>query len=87
MQAYNLRKVDREYEIYLSAWVNREVNAEKSVGKDKTELVYKKFDKFYDYEKREREAFGESEVTSDKYKDLLKIAKRLKERRKQTGKV
>ena len=60
MRAYRLKMVDEEYWIHLQAWVNREVKAEKKKGKGRSEPVYKRFDSFFDYEKRLEEARGNS---------------------------
>ncbi|WP_187376288.1 MULTISPECIES: hypothetical protein [Clostridia] len=60
MKACRLKRVDEEYRIYLQAWVNREVKAERKKGKGRTEPVYKRFDRFFDYEKRLEEARGNS---------------------------
>ena len=51
MKAEQLKRVDREYEIHLQAWVSHQVKAEKKQGK-KTVPVYEKFSQFFDYEKR-----------------------------------
>ena len=58
IKAYRLRKLDRDREIAFSAWLNREINATKKRGK-KIEYIYRDFNKFFDYEKREREILGE----------------------------
>lgn len=60
MRAYRLKVVDDEYWIHLQAWVNREIKAEKRNGKGKSEPVYKRFNSFFDYEKRLQEASGKS---------------------------
>lgn len=83
MTAYQLRRLDRAYEIHLSAWANREVQAEKKVGKDKTELVHKDFNKFFDYEQKEKDILDSNENESEKYKQVMSIAKKLKKRREE----
>lgn len=52
LQGNLLKQVDREYELHLQAWLMREIKAERTIGKDKTEPVYKRFDKFFDYDQR-----------------------------------
>lgn len=52
LQAHFLKQVDREYELHLQAWLAREIKAERAIGKDKSEPVYKRFDKFFDYDAR-----------------------------------
>lgn len=54
MKAYQLQRVDREYEMHLQAWLNHAVTATKEQGK-KQVPYYKKFKEFYDYEKRLKE--------------------------------
>ena len=51
IQAVQLKRVDREYEIHLSAWMNQQVQATKKRGK-KTVPIYKNFSEFFDYEGR-----------------------------------
>lgn len=79
MKAYQLRRLDREYEIHLSAWANRSVNSEKKVGKDKAEPVYKDFNKFFNYLEREKRLLGTADKLNGANKHLLKIHKRKKE--------
>ena len=62
MRAYRLKMVDEEYWIYLQAWDNMEVKAEKKKRKGRSEPVYKRFDRFFDYEKRLEQASGKSAV-------------------------
>ena len=51
MTAFRLRQADREYEIHLQAWANREINAKKKSGKKKLVFLYDHFKRFFDYEK------------------------------------
>ncbi len=56
--AKNERDLYDEYKMHKMAYLNREVEAqvEKGSGKNKrAEYVYKSFDKFFDYEKAERQ--------------------------------
>lgn len=53
MKAFELRRVDREYEIHLQAWSNWNVQATKRSGKKKRVPVFKFFRQFFDYEKAE----------------------------------
>lgn len=55
MKASSLRALDREYEIHLSAWKNREIEAVK--GKH---YIYRDFRKFMDYRKREAALLGQT---------------------------
>ena len=60
IKAYRLRKLDTDREIAFSAWLNREINATKKHGK-KIEYIYRDFNKFFDYEKREQEILDGSD--------------------------
>jgi len=75
MKAYQLTRVDREYFIYLQAWVNRDVQSEKKKGR-KTEPYYKLFKDFFDYEKRMRTIDGKE---SEQEARLKLFAKRQQE--------
>lgn len=57
MQIHNLKRVDKEYDMHLQAWLNARVQDTKEKGKKK-ELVYRKFTDFYDYEKNVSEVQG-----------------------------
>ena len=54
MKAYQLSRVDREYELYLQAWLNQQAQATKSKGK-KTVSVFNTFNDFFNYEERVNE--------------------------------
>ena len=75
MKAYNLRHMDEEYMIYLSAWVNREIEAKKGKGKNRR-YVYDRFDKFYDLKKRENEILHKelkkSSPLIERYKEYMR---------------
>lgn len=53
-KASRLRGLDRELEIHLSAWKNREIEATKGKGR----YVFTDFRKFMDFDKRETELLG-----------------------------
>ncbi|BDQ61577.1 hypothetical protein Q9S_00862 [Enterococcus faecalis EnGen0080] len=55
--AFQLKRLDHERDIYLQAWVNRDVESTK--GK-KQEPYYKKFNQFFNYEEREKLILGKS---------------------------
>lgn len=55
--AFQLKRLDKERDIYLQAWVNRDVESTK--GK-KSEPYYKEFNKFFNYEEREKLILGKS---------------------------
>lgn len=51
MKAARLKQIDLDYRNHMQAYLNFMVKAEKKTGKNKTTPVYRKFKKFYDYEK------------------------------------
>ena len=61
MKAFNLKQVDEEFEAHRQAYLNYVVKAEKQLGK-RAKPVYDKFEKFYDYESRLKEARDPSTV-------------------------
>lgn len=54
MKAFRLKRLDREREIHLQAWVNNQVKATKKSGRD-VKPYFKDFQKFFDYEKKQKE--------------------------------
>lgn len=59
IKAIKLKQVDMDYRNHLQAYLNFTATAMKSAGKGKQRPVYRKFSKFYDYEKALRQALGE----------------------------
>ena len=51
MKSYNLKRVDKEHDYHLQAWLNQQVQATEQRGK-KSVPVYKNFKDFFDYEER-----------------------------------
>ncbi|TCS78539.1 hypothetical protein EDD59_11164 [Muricomes intestini] len=51
IEAHSLRMVDEEYKRHEQAFLNYQVQAQKSAGKYKTKPVYDSFEKFFDYDK------------------------------------
>lgn len=51
IHASHEKELYNEYLLHKQAFVSREVEAKKKVGKDKEEWVYKDFNKFFDYGK------------------------------------
>lgn len=84
MRAYRLRMVDKEYELHLAAWVDREVNAKRKSGKNGAKYIYAKWDQFFDYEKREAEILDEAQDEKP-----ISIAEKLREyeRKKKDGQL
>lgn len=79
-ESYLFRQIDREREIYLQAWTAREVKAEKMVGKNKKQLVYKEFEDFYDYEKRIKALRNPSGMYDSR---IRRVARRIERLRKE----
>lgn len=61
MQVFNLKRIDKEYDMHLQAWINARV---KDTDKQGKKPIYKKFKDFFDYEKRERQILGVRKTTS-----------------------
>lgn len=58
MKAFNLARIDKEYDIALQAWMNHQATATKTTGtgkNQKTVSVYNGFNDFFDYEKKLKE--------------------------------
>ena len=76
-KAHDLANVDKMMYIHLQAFLNRNVKAEKKIGK-KSKPVFDKFNKFFDYEKAVNDVMNKpknSEETKPKFSglgDLLK---------------
>lgn len=64
MKAHTLARIDKEYDMYLQAWLNDAASATKAKGKE-TVRVFKTFNDFFDYEKR----IGEVEKPVEKEMD------------------
>jgi hypothetical protein len=82
MEAFMLRRVDREYEISLQAWMNREVKAQREGPRGKVELVYRDFNKFFDYKKRVDEVKHTESLRAEDSR-LRQVARRLDKRRRE----
>lgn len=73
MKAYQLQRVDREYEMHLQAWLNHQVTATKEQGK-KQVPVFKKFGDFFDYEKRIKEVTQKKRRITPQMKRMARLA-------------
>lgn len=79
MKAFNLSRVDKEYDMHLQAWLNSQVDATKNIGSDKNpkeQRVFKKFDDFFNYKGRLSEVEGtkDSKQLNNHQKKLANIA-------------
>jgi len=82
MKAYQLKRIDQEYDMHLQAWLNHVVTASKEQGK-KQVPVFKKFEDFFDYEKRLKEVIGEQKRQirlTPKQKKMAEFAAKINER-------
>lgn len=57
LKAFRLRRLDKEYDMHVQAWINQSVQATKTQGK-KEVPVFKRFKDFFDYEAKENEILG-----------------------------
>lgn len=65
MTAYRLKELDERKNRYELAWASQRVRDEKNVGSEKKPKlvpVYSSFDKFFDYEKQEKEILGNEDL-------------------------
>jgi hypothetical protein len=74
-RGYTMKRLEREQELYLQAYLNRVVKATDSKGK---EYIYKGFDDFYDEAKRRNAVLGDT-FAKPVNSDLIAIAKRMKQ--------
>ncbi|MBO0482007.1 hypothetical protein JZO71_06730 [Enterococcus sp. MSG2901] len=73
-KAYQLRQLDQEYFLHLSAWKNYEVQAQSKKGK-KQVPVYPTFQSFFDYEKLQEKIVGYlPQGENQEFLDLVKKA-------------
>ena len=81
MKAFQLERIDKEYDMHLSAWLNHAVTATKEQNK-KQVPVYKKFEDFFNYKKRIEEIEGkkQSKITPQ-MRRMAQIAAKLNEGR------
>lgn len=91
MTAYQLKRVDREYELHLQAWLNWNVQATKKKGKHKRAPVFKSFRQFFDYRKRIRDVLEEenegARLAREKKQGIADLLRRQKEGRKKHGNI
>lgn len=79
MKAYELKRVDKQYDMHLQAWLFQSVQATKPIaGGKKTEPLYKNFKSFFDYEKRIEEVSdpqtNKTKTLSQSQRDLARLA-------------
>lgn len=77
MKASRLIQLDEEYLVARMAWMNREIQATKRVGK-RYDPIYKTFKSFFDYENKQAQILGEKVGGSDDLIERYKEAMRAK---------
>ena len=78
MHAYQLNRIDHEYDMHLQAWINHRVTATTEKGKP----VYKKFKDFYDYESNLKKIEKPtSKQITNKQKSMAQIAAKINSER------
>lgn len=77
MKAFQLKRIDKEYDMHLQAWLNHNVTSSKEENK-KMIPVYKEFKDFFDYEARLEEVVGtKRKKLSKQQKKMAHIAAQL----------
>jgi len=72
-----LARIDKEYDIALQAWMNHQATATETKGSgknQKTVSVYKKFEDFFDYDKRLQDLESPVRRLSQKERRMAKAA-------------
>lgn len=78
MKASALRDLDADERLAKQAWMNREIGAKKKTGKDSYDVIYKRFDKFFDAKSRERAILGLEEykkkpsTIAERYREYMR---------------
>lgn len=83
MRAFNLARIDKQYDIAMQAWMNNQATATETKGSgknQKTVSVYKDFKDFFDYEKQIKSIDGPVQTLSEKEKRMARIAAELNRR-------
>jgi len=75
-KAYRLSRIDVEYDMHLSAWLNKQAGSTKEKGK-KTVSAFESFKDFFDYEKRIKDVDKVQVKLSDKYKKMAQMAAKI----------
>lgn len=73
MKAYRLKRIDKEHDMHLQAWLNHQVTSTKEQGKEQVP-VFKSFKDFFDYEKRIAEETKPKQSISKKARNMARIA-------------
>jgi len=78
MKASALRDLDEDERLAKQAWFNREIGAKKKRGKNSYDIIYKRFDKFFDAESREKAIMGFEEykkkpsTVAERYREYMR---------------
>lgn len=82
IEAYELRHVDRLYEIHLQAFQNVRAGSKKSAGRGRMKYVFTNFKKFFDYEAALKAVSRKHKAPDSRF---LSLSKHLKEEREKGG--
>lgn len=77
IKAYELKIVDKNYFIHLQAFLNRNVKAEKRIGK-RSKPVYDKFDKFFNYDQQTNRVLNKKQTKSSDNSQFSGLGKLLR---------
>lgn len=78
IKASALRDLDEDERLAKQAWMNREIGAKKKTGKNSYDVIYKRFDKFFDAKGRERAILGLEEykkkpsTAAERYREYMR---------------
>ncbi|RFA36231.1 hypothetical protein CAI16_05435 [Virgibacillus dokdonensis] len=73
MKAYRLKRIDKEHDMHLQAWLNHQVTSTKEQGK-KQVPVFRSFKDFFNYDKRIEEETNPKLNMSQKAMKMARIA-------------
>ena len=84
-KAYKLKRVDREHDMHLQAWLNLTAQSTKKSGK-KVISVYKNFKDFFDYDKALGRDCGQQQE-ENRNRGIAELLKKQRERGGSIGKL
>ena len=67
--AQNYKRVDRDRDLALNAWLSFVATAKKQMGKNKQRPVYRTFESFFNYTKELRRVSGHEDL-KERFKEL-----------------
>ena len=76
IEAHSLRVVDEEYKRHEQAFLNYQVQAQRSAGRYKTKPVYDRFEKFFDYDKALARLKKKEKKPAERFAGIGKLLKK-----------